>query len=346
MKKYLVVFSLVFVMLMSLSLNVLAQEVVIKLAHEEPKNVDNSSAHAAAVAFKNVIESQSNGEMEVKIYAGGSMGTQREAMNLLKGNMLQVNVASIGGLSTFYPEISAIEVPFALPNHNVAYEVFDGEFGDYLAKKIEENVGVKFLTTSAGGFYVLTNNKRPIKKPEDMKGLKIRTMSVPTHTAMMQGLGASVTQVAWSELYTSLQTGVVEGQHNPIPIMAIGGLEEVQDYATLTNHLYGADWWIANQDFYNSLTTEQKKIFDNAVKTAKIVGRGHKQLTSSTEYGVSFLEDAGIEVYSPTSEELKAFKDAVVPAVKDKIGDKFGDEGLEIVNELLEAVEKVEKDIY
>jgi len=346
MKKYLVVFSLVLVLAMSLTFNAFAQEVEIKLAHEEPKNVDNSSAHAAAVAFKNVIESQSNGEMEVKIYAGGSMGTQRETMNLLKSNMLQVNVASIGGLSTFYPALSAIEVPFAFPNHNIAYEVFDGKFGEFIGNKIEENVGVKFLTTSAGGFYVLTNNKRPIKKPEDMKGLKIRTMSVPTHTAMMQALGASVTQVAWSELYTSLQTGVVEGQHNPIPIMAIGGLEEVQKYATLTNHLYGADWWVANKDFYNSLTNEQKKIFDNAVKTAKTVGRGHKRLMSSTKYGVSFLEDAGIEVYSPTTNELQKFKETVVPVVKEKIENKFGQEGLNITNELLKSVEDVEKEIY
>jgi TRAP-type C4-dicarboxylate transport system substrate-binding protein len=162
----------------------------------------------------------------------------------------------------------------------------------------------------------------------------------------MRSLGAAATPVSWSELYTSLQTGVVEGQHNPIPIMAIGGLQEVQDYATLTNHLYGADWWFTSQKFYESLTDEQRKIFKNAYTNAAIAGQGKKMMLSATEYGVGFLEEAGVEVYSPTSSELKKFKEMAVPAVMEKIEEDLGEEGVQLANDLLDAVEKAEAKLY
>ncbi len=345
MRNKLLVVLFMMVFLISVTMAVSAQ-VVIKLTHEEPGNVENSSAHAAAVAFKNVIEAQSNGEMTVKIYPASSMGEQRERMELLQANVIQVNIASIGGIAQFYPAISAIDLPFAIPNHTIAYKVFDGEFGAELRAKLLEKTGLRFLTTSAGGFYVLSNNVRPIKTPADMKGIKFRTMSVPAHIAMMKSLGAAATPIPWSELYTSLQTGVVQGQHNPIPIMAIGGLEEVQEYATLTNHLYGCDWWLTSEKFYESLTPEQQKIFTNAYKTAAVVGRGHKQLLNATKFGVKFLQDAGVEVYSPTSAELEQFKEIAVPAVMDALAEELGQEGVDLANSLLDAVDNAKAEVY
>ncbi len=346
MKKTLFILSLMFVVIISGTLIASADDIVIKLAHEEPANIDNSSAHAAAVAFKNVIETQSNGEMTVKIYPGSSMGKQRERMELTKANIIQVNIASIGGIAQFYPEISAIDLPFAFPNHTVAYKVLDGEFGQLIQEKLLDKTDLRFLTTSAGGFYVLSNNVRPVRTPADMKGIKFRTMSVPSHIAMMKSLGAAATPVAWSELYTSLQTGVVQGQHNPIPIMAIGGLQEVQNYATLTNHLYGCDWWLTSQKFYESLSTDQQNIFNNAVSMAATVGRGHKQLLNATRFGVKFLEDAGVEVYAPSIAELKEFKELAVPAVMKTIEEDFGQEGLELANKLLDVVKELETELY
>lgn len=323
-----------------------ANPLVIKLAHEEPGNAENSSIHAAALKFKSIIETQSNGDMKVKIYPASSMGDQRERMELTQSNVIQVNVASIGGIAQFYPPISAIDLPFAIPNHSIAYKVFDGEFGDLLRERISKKTDLRFLTTSGGSFYVLTNNVRPIKKPSDMEGIKFRTMSVSTHIAMMKSLDASATPTAWSELYTSLQTGVVQGQHNPISIMAIGGLQEVQDYATLTNHLYGADWWFTSNKFYKSLTDEQKRIFTNAYNAAAVVGRGKKLSLENNKFGTKFLEEAGVEVYSPSSQELKKFKEQVTPAVRKAIKENIGQEGVELADKLLKAVEKAEEEMY
>lgn len=345
MSKKFLVFSLLVVFIFSAAFIVNA-ETIIKLAHEEPGNAEVSSIHTAALVFKNIVETQSNGEMVVKIYPASGMGEQRERMELTKANVIQVNIASIGGLAQFYPAISAIDLPFAIPNHAVANEVFNGEFGDKLREDILDKTGFRFLTTSGGSFYVLSNNVRAIKTPEDMEGIKFRTMSVPSHIAMMKALGAAATPVDWSELYTSLQTGVVEGQHNPIPIMAIGGLQEVQDYATLTNHLYGADWWITSQKFYETLTAEQKRIFKNGYTNAALAGQGKKLMLSATEYGVGFLEEADVEVYSPSSEELQQFKEAAVPKVLEAIEDDLGEEGVQLANELLEAVKQAEAKLY
>jgi tripartite ATP-independent transporter DctP family solute receptor len=321
-----------------------AGPLVIKLTHEEPADAELSSAQASALVFKDVIESQSNGQMEVKIYPASSMGNQRERMEQTKANIIQVNIASIGGLAQFFPAIDAVDLPFAIPNHAVAYKVFDGEFGKWLGQKLDEKTGFRLLCVTAGGFYVLSNNVRPIHSPADMKGIKFRTMAVPSHIAMMKAFGAAATPIPWDELYSSLQTGVVEGQHNPIPIMAIGNLQEVQKYVTLTNHLYGADWWVTSETFYKSLNDEQRRIFTNAVVAAKVAGRGSKLILGATKQGVNFLKKAGVQVYSPTAEELAQFKELAVPAVLKTM--PAGSEQSEVAERLLDAVKKAEAGLY
>ena len=323
-----------------------AAPLTIKLAHEEPANVELSSAHASAVVFKNVIETQSNGTMEVKIYPASSLGNQRDRMEMVKNGILHVDIASIGGIAPYYPPINAVDLPFAFPNHAVAAEVFDGPFADTLRHDLLAKTGIRLMMVTAGDFYVLSNNKRPVHTVADMKGLKIRTMSVPSHIAMMEALGAAATPIPWDELYSSLQTGVVQGQHNPIPIMAIGNLQEVQKYATLTNHLYGADWWLTNEDFFKGLTPEQRRIFINATAAAKTAGQGSKLILNATGNGVDFLKDAGLEVYAPTPEEMEAFRAASIPAVMKTIESELGPEGVSLANGLLEAVKAAEAKLY
>lgn len=318
----------------------------IRLAHEEPANVATSSVHAAAIVFKEIIETQSNNEMTVRIYPASSLGNQRERLDQTQANIIQVNVASIGGLAGFFPVINVVDLPFAFPNYTVFYEVMRGEFGEALAENMLNQTGLRLLSVNAAGFYVLSNNERPIRTPDDMAGIRFRTMSVPSHIAMMRSLGAAATPVPWDELYSALQMGVVNGQHNPIPIMAIGGLQEVQKYATLTNHLVGADWWVTSEMFYQSLNEEQLNIFKNALYAAQIVADGSKILADATEQGVQFLEDAGIEVYAPTLEELAMFRDISVPAVMGTIEDSLGQPGVNLANALLDAVEKVQQEFY
>lgn len=343
MKKLLIVAMVMCIALMSTT--VMAQVLEIRVAHEEPGDVTASSVHAAAVVFKDIIETQSGGEMVVRIYPASSLGNNRERMDQTLGNIIQVNIDSIGAIAPFYPLINVIDLPFAFPNQSVFHKVMAGEFGTKLKQDILENTGIRLLDVSVSGFYVLSNNERPIRSPEDMRGIRFRTMSVPSHIAMMRALGASATPIPWDELYSALQMGVIEGQHNPIPIMAIGGLQEVQKYATLTNHLIGADWWMTNETFYQGLTEEQKAIFNDAVYAGVMVANGTRLLFNATEMGVGFLEDAGIEIYAPSIEELAAFRELAVPAVMETIEDDLGQDGVNLANSLLEAVDKAVEEL-
>jgi len=323
-----------------------AQSVTITLAHEEPADTSTSAAHMSATVFKSTVESLSNGDMAVDIQASSALGNQRERMELTQAGIIQVNIASVGGLAQFYPAINGLELPFVFPNEIVAERVFDGPFGETLSDKLSEATGLRLLAVTAGDFYVFTNGTRPVKSPEDMKGLKVRTMSVPSHVALMDALGAAATPVPWDELYGALETGVVDAQHNPVPIIAIGNLQEVQSYATMTNHLYGADWWVASEDFLSSLTPEQKRIFTTGVESAKVAGRGAKMALRATKFGSVFLNEAGIEVYAPTADELAAFREIAIPAVTATMETEFGEEAVALGKDLQDAVKVAEDDLY
>lgn len=323
-----------------------AQSVTIVLAHEEPADATTSAAHMSAMVFKDIIETRSNGDMVVDIQGASTMGNQRERMELTQADIIQVNIAAIGGLAQFYPAINAIDLPFAFPDEIVADHVFDGPFGDMLAENIYATTDLRLLAVTAGDFYVFTNSTREVRSPADMNGLRVRTMSVPSHLAMMNALGAAATPVPWDELYSALETGVVDAQHNPIPIVAIGNLQEVQRYATVTNHLYGADWWVTSDLFLNGLTAEQMRIFTNAVEAARTAGRGAKMGLRATKFGTTFLEESGIQVYAPTPEELSQFRDLAAPAVMSVLADEIGDDAVALAEAMLEAVATAEREIY
>ena len=344
MKKQLFLTTVILSLVLCCSM-VFAAPLVIKLAHEEPANVEISPAHASALVFKDVVEAQSNGEMQVKIYAASSMGNQRERMEELRADILQVNIASGGGIAPFYPLINVLQLPFCFPNNRVAYKVFDGPFGDRIQADMSKKTGFRWLMLTAGDFYIFTNSVRPIHSPKDMKGIKFRTMAIPSHIALMRSLGAAATPIPWDELYGGLQTGVVEGQHNPISTMALANLQEVQKYATISNHLYGGDMWLTSDSFYNAMTDSQKQIFNDALEMAKVAGNGHKLLLKATDKGVNFLKKSGLEVYAPSPQELASFKEISQPAIMKTIKDDLGDEGMEMANALLDATRKAEQEI-
>ena len=235
-----------------------AKTYVMKFAFQMPNDIYNSNEGSFASAFKAHVEAASNGRIQVELYPGGVLGKERENFVNVKNNVIQATLSSVGGIAQFYKPIAVVDIPFAFKNHNVAWRVYDGWFGQELRADILAKTGVRSLaTTETGGFFALTNNKREIRTPEDMDGLKFRTMENPGHIKMISLLGASAVPIAWLELYTSLQTGVIDGQMNPLPTILIGKLEEVQKYVTLTNHLYGTDWFMVNDQWFSALPADQ-----------------------------------------------------------------------------------------
>jgi TRAP-type transport system periplasmic protein len=311
---------------------------VIKLSHLNKNDPFDNATGAMATVFKSLVESGTNGSVKVQIFPAGQLGKDAEVLQQVKSGVIQSGIHSTGGFASVYPLISALDVPFAFPNISATYEVFDGPFGKKLAGSIESKTGLQVLGFGdSGGFFNFTNSKRPIKTLEDFKGLKIRTMGLETHKKLISSLGGQPAGIAWSEVYTALQTGVADGQMNPIPIIAFAKFNEVQKYLTLSGHMFTPYVWVMNKDFYNSLSASEKDVVSYAVRSAITAGRGISRIIEASERGLPALSK-DLEVYSLPASEKARFQQAALPVIKAHIKSTFGAEGEDMMNAFLAAI--------
>ncbi len=315
---------------------------VIKLAHLNPQNPFDVGTAAVAAVFKSELEARTGGAITVEIYPNGTLGNERETMEQVKAGITQSYIASVGGVAPFYPLIDITSMPFAYGAYEVGCALYDGPFGKEFAEDIRQKTGMHVLGFIPQGFFQFTNSQRPIKSPADMKGLKMRTMNNPLHMAFMESLGAAATPVAWAEIYTALQTGVVDGQHNPITVINIGKLYEVQKYITLSNHMAGLYVWVINDAFFAGLSPEEQVAVKGAARTAVLAGRGIDRIITATEKGLPTIAE-NMDVYTPTAEELEQFKAAAIPAAKAFFAKTLGEDGAAWIEKYLAAIDDVKK---
>ena len=341
-KRSAVLFALMAICLMFVVTPAFAKT-IFKLAHGDIEDPYLSPDAAAATVFKSMVDSGTNGEVEVQIFPGLVLGKERELNEQLTNGLIQGNIASVGGVAPFWPLVGVLDTPFAFPNFSVAYDVLDGEFGDKLKQSILDKTGLRCLEiTDANGFFNLTNSVRPIHTVADVKGIKFRTMTLPSHIAFFESMSASAIPISWAEIYTSLQTGVVDGQHNPLGYIISGKVHEVQKYLTLTRHILATHWFLANEDFLKSLSEDNQKVVRDAAHVANMASRGITRIVGSTEKGLPFLMKY-LEVYQPTSAELKTFSDVTIPAAKEFIKKSLGDEGAALQEDMLNSIEASKK---
>lgn len=319
--------------------NTFAGPTVIKFAHVDPADVYASKKGAASRTFKDFVEAETSGNIEVQLYPAGQLGGERELIEATKLGTLQMCMVS-GAMAGYFKPAMVLDIPYLFSSAPVAWKVLDGPFGNELADAILEATGMRVLAYGETGFRNFTNSKRPIQSPEDMKGLKIRVMETPLYMNMVKSLGASPTPISWPEVYTSLQQGVVDGQENPVSVILSNKFYEVQKYLILDRHSYGADFILINDRFYSKLSQEQQDILKRAAIIAGNVGRSIQQLNSAM--GVSKLRERGMEVYSPTPEERNDFKEktqqSVIEWMKDEINKKW-------IDKVMKAAEKAKSTI-
>lgn len=315
-------------------------EKVIKMHHLNPNGAFDNPSGAAVVVFKNLVESGTNGEVKVEIFPSGQLGKDADVVQMVKSGVIQLGVHSVGAVASVYPMISVLDIPFAFPNIAATYAVFDGDFGKKLGDDIEAKTGLKTLGFSdSGGFFQFTNSKRPIKTLDDMKGLKIRTMGLETHKKLISALGGQPAAIAWSEVYTALQTGVADGQMNPAPIVEFAKLYEVQKYLTISNHLFAPHVWLINKSFYDSLTPAEAKVVEAAAKAAIVTSRGIANAIEASDRGLPFL-GTKLEIYAlPEAEKVK-FREATLPVIREYLEKTFGEEGHDMLESFLAAIKK------
>ena len=254
-----------------------AADVTIRLGHLNPAGAFESHSGAMTTIFKSLVETASGDAIEVKLFPNGQLGKDNEVIQQVRDGIVQSTISSSGGIAQHYPLVGIFDIPFAFPNIAVANRVIDArsEFGKKFAGGLEKKTGLKVLgMIDSGGFFAFTNSRRPIKTVADMNGLRIRTMTLPTHQAMVGSLGGKPTPLPWAEVYTALQTGVADGQMNPIPIIAFAKFDEVQKYLSITNHVITPYIWTMNRKFYDGLSKEHRAIIDWASEVASEAGRG------------------------------------------------------------------------
>lgn len=303
------------------ALGAMAEAQTIRLAHVDPDDWQNSKKGAAAHIFKNIVEGES--DMTVEIFPAGALGNEEELVNQAMNGVTQVVFVS-GAMSKVCPAASVLDIPYTFSSAPVAWEVLDGEFGDALAQHCLDQTGLRTLAYGETGFRHFTNSEREIRTPADMEGLKFRVQPIPLYLEMVEALGGEPTPIAWTELPNALSTGVVDGQENPVGVIYNNGLHKLQSYMTLDGHVYGADFFVINEDFFQSLEPAQQEIVLNAAKVAGTMGRAIQQWT--TAEGVTLVQEEGMDVYSPTAEEIKAFAEAAQPAVIEYLQGELGDD--------------------
>jgi tripartite ATP-independent transporter DctP family solute receptor len=286
----------------------------LKLAHADSTDPTLSRKHAQALAFAAMVNSRSGGAIKVTVYGAGALGAEREYVEGIKAGTVEAGIAS-GVVSNFFPTAAITDIPYLFPSNQIAWEVMDGPFGDKLRAMFYKETGMRCLAFAEVGFRHFTNSKKPIKGPGDLRGMKIRVQETPVYVNMLKAVGATPTPIAWTETYTALQTGVVDGQENPIGSILSAKLYEVQKFCTLDGHVYGVDWFIINDRFFKSLPPDLQYVVLDSAQVSCTVGRG--VLSYINAMGIQTLADNKVAVYGPTEAELDAFRKAMQPAVLD-----------------------------
>ena len=320
----------------------LAADVTIRIGHLNPADPTESHSGAMTAVFKSLVETASNGEIEVKLFPNGQLGKDNEVIQQVRDGIVESCISSAGGVAQHYPLVGVFDIPFAFPNIYVSDKVMslDSAFGKKFAADMDAKTGLHTLAMlDSGGFFAFTNSKRPIKTVADMEGLRLRTMTLPTHQAMVNSLGAKATPLPWAEVYTALQTGVADGEMNPIPVIAFAKFDEVQKYLSITNHVITPYVWFMNGEFYNNLKPEHKAIVDWASEVATNAGRGISRIIEASDKGLPKLAQK-MEINAVSPEEAAKFAAIAQPAVRKLIEEKFGAEGTDMLNALMANIDE------
>lgn len=286
--------------------------------------------------FKEYVEKESNGRIEVQLFHSSQLGDDIQMMEALQLGSQEMTCPSTAPITSIDKRFMAFDLPFLFPSPEIADAILDGPIGQGLLDGLQEH-GLIGLAYWENGYRHLTNNKVAVATPADMSGLKIRTMENQVHLDFFRGMGANPTPMPFGELFTAMQQGVVDGQENPVPTIYLQNYPEVQKYTTLTGHVYSPFVFMMSKIFWDGLPSDLQEI----VQTGAIVARDEQRAINReyTEELTEGLREAGMTVIELTPEQQQAFQEATRPTV-----DKFRDEiGAETVDEILSEIERLSK---
>lgn len=319
----------------------------IKFGHDNKTDPFENPAHACTAVFSNLVQAGTNGSVNVEVFGSNQLGSAAEHVQQVRDGLIQATLTSTGALASYYPRIDVLNLPFAFAGNEATYKVFDGDFGKALAADIEASLGdvVVLGFPDTGGFFAVTNSQKPIANLEDFEGIRIRTMTLPSHQTIIQALGAEAYPLSWGEVYSGLQTGVIDGQMNPVPIISFANFSEVQKYLTLTNHLFSPYTFMINRAFYEGLSDEERATLHAAAENCVTASRGLSRIIESSERGLAGLMDA-MEVTALDDAQREAMAAATQPAFEGHVNENLDEKAVELLTLFKAEVAKANAETY
>ena len=281
-------------------------------------------------AFADYVREKTNGKIDIATFPQGQLGNERSMASQVQSGSMQIAAITTAVLQNFVPQVAITDMPFIFPNRQTAYAVLDDDavkekIYSYLPKK--GFVGIGWVENEIRDF---SNTKRPVRHPEDIKGLKVRVMQSPAYLDTFNQLGASTVGIPFTEVYTALQTGTIDAQENPLMTTVLMKFPEVTKYVTNTQHIITECIIVVNPNFWNRLSPEYQKIFREAANIATKVNRDRNVEIKKNlpQLGISieeYCKQKGVEIINLTDAEREEFRKAMVP-VWDKYRGIIGDD--------------------
>jgi len=266
--------------------------------------------HLASEMFAKNVEERTNGQIKIQVFPNSQLGGQRDLVEGLELGTVDIALTSSATLGNFLPTAQVIDLPFLFRDLQHVYNVVDGPLADEIYAGAED-INMVVLSTWENGFRNIGNNTRPVRKPEDMEGIKIRVFQNQLYIDMFEKVGALPTPMAMSEVFTALQQGTIDSMENAVTQIYASKFYETLDYLTLTEHTYNPQVVGINKDKWASISPENQEIILEAARESRDYNRAIAA-ERSKEYLVK-MEEHGLKIEYLTAEEKNAFKEAMKP---------------------------------
>ncbi|MGP1393991.1 MAG: sialic acid TRAP transporter substrate-binding protein SiaP [Inquilinaceae bacterium] len=299
-----------------------AADVTIKVgtvvSGDHPENV-------GAREFERLVEERSDGEIDVRVFTDAQLGNQREMVEQLRSGTLEMTWVTTGFFGSWEPVLGTLEIGYIFDDRDHAFRAFEGPLGEKVAGLVEQH-GVELLGFYEAGMRHLTNSVRPVGGPGDIAGLKIRTPRATYHLKTLEMMGANATPMAFNELYTAMEQGVVDGQENPLSNIFNAAFYEVNDHLALTGHLHLTHMVLYSEELWDGLSDQHQEIVRQAVLDSAIVQRD--KVAADDAALLDELRERGMQVTEP---DRAALAEAVAPLREEAVAE-FGDDAQELLD--------------
>lgn len=280
--------------------------------------------------FGDYLEECTDGALTVELFPDSQIGDDLEMMDGLQTGTLEMTFPSTSPAVEIVPELGVFDLPFLMPDNETADEVLDSEIGDQLLDEFE-GTGIKALEWAENGFRQVTNSVGPIEEPADLEGLNLRVMENPIHVDTWETLGADPTSMAFGEVFSALEQGVIDGQENPWSTNVTSNFWEVNAYGSETRHVYTPFIMMMAEDFYEGFPEDVQELIDEAAEETKFYQRTISR--EMDEWSREQFDDLGPDVNVLDEDQLDEFAEAAQPVYdewRDEIGEDLVDDVLEM----------------